>query len=57
MAGETSGTYFTANAVVDKTAAGYFYPRNLERRSNRCLSKEPEDGSPCQASRYDWQEG
>ena len=26
MAGETSGTYFTANAVVDKTAAGTFIP-------------------------------
>ena len=26
MAGETSGTYFTANAVVDKTAAGTFVP-------------------------------
>jgi len=26
MAGETSGTYFTANAVVDKTAAGTFNP-------------------------------
>ena len=26
MAGETSGAYFTANAVVDKTAAGTFIP-------------------------------
>ena len=26
MANETSGTYFTANAVVDKTAAGTFIP-------------------------------
>lgn len=26
MASETSGTYFTANAVVDKTAAGTFIP-------------------------------
>ena len=26
MAGETSGTYFTANAVVDKPAAGTFIP-------------------------------
>ena len=26
MAGETSGTYFTANAVVDKTAANTFIP-------------------------------
>ena len=26
MAGETSGTYFTANAVVDKTAAATFIP-------------------------------
>lgn len=27
MAGETSGAYFTANAVVDKTAAGTFIPQ------------------------------
>ena len=26
MANETSGTYFTANAAVDKTAAGTFIP-------------------------------
>src|SRR5210317_852963 len=26
MAGETSGAYFTANAIVDKTAAGTFIP-------------------------------
>ena len=26
MANETSGAYFTANAVVDKTAAGTFIP-------------------------------
>ena len=26
MANETSGAYFTANAAVDKTAAGTFIP-------------------------------
>lgn len=26
MASETSGAFFTANAVVDKTAAGTFIP-------------------------------
>ena len=30
MAGETSGAYFTANAVVDKTAAGTFIPELWE---------------------------
>ena len=53
MAGETSGTYFTANAVVDKTAAGTFIPeiwsdeiiaayqKNLKMHQNIVKTRKP----------------
>ena len=57
MAGETSGAYFTANAVVDKTAAGTFIPEIWSDEVIAAYQKNLKMAPPCQASRYVWQEG